>query len=101
MHTLHHQNFFSKPDGTPFGAIALSENAKTVLPKTPQSSYAIDSKPVMDWRLVFVGASQGGIIGDTDYFTALNKLEKYILDSNDTALLVKALSSDEIKSLCD
>lgn len=55
----------------------------------------------MDWRLVFVGASQGGIIGDTDYFTALNKLEKYIIDSNDSALLVKALSSDEIKFLCD
>ena len=27
--------------------------------------------------------------------------QKYILDSNDTALLVKALSSDEIKFLCD
>ena len=93
--------FYSKPDGTPFGAIALSENAKTVLPKTPQSSYAIDSKPVMDWRLVFVGASHGGIIGETDYFTALKKLEKYILDSNDSVLLVKALSSDEIKFLCD
>lgn len=92
--------FYSKPDGTPFGAIALSENTKTVLPKAPQSSYAIDSKPVTDWRLVLV-ASQGGIIGDTDYFTALNKLEKYILDSNDSALLVKALSSDEIKTLCD
>ena len=93
--------FYSKPDGTPFGAIALSENTKTALPKAPQSSYAIDSKPVTDWRLVLVVASQGGIIGDTDYFTALNKLEKYILDSNDSALLVKALSSDEIKSLCD
>lgn len=93
--------FYSKPDGTPFGAIALSENTKTVLPKAPQSSYAIDSKPVTDWRLVLVVASQGGIIGDMDYFTALNKLEKYILDSNDSVLLVKALSSDEIKSLCD
>lgn len=94
-------NFYSKPDGTPFGAIALSENTKTVLPKAPQNSYAIDSKPVTDWRLVLVGTSESGILGDTDYFTALNKLEKYILDSNDSAFLVKPLSFDEIKSLCD
>lgn len=93
--------FYSKPDGTPFGAIALSENTKTVLPKAPQSSYAIDSKPVTDWRLVLVVASQGGIIGDTDYFTALNKISNFIIDENNTSVLLRELSKEDMYGLLD
>lgn len=29
--------FYGKPDGTPFGAIALTEGTETILPKTPQN----------------------------------------------------------------
>mgnify|MGYP001624276704 FL=1 len=28
--------FYGKPDGSPFGAIALTEGTKTALPKNPQ-----------------------------------------------------------------
>ena len=35
--------FYSKPDGHPFGAIALTEGTDTILPKAPQNEYTIDS----------------------------------------------------------
>lgn len=38
--------FYRQPDGTPFGAIALTENTKTILPKAPQAEYAVDGQPV-------------------------------------------------------
>lgn len=41
--------FYGKADGTPFGAIALTEGTETVLPKAPQKEYAVDGKPVAPW----------------------------------------------------
>lgn len=41
-------NFYGKPDGTPFGAIALTEGTETVLPKSPRKKYLVDSKVVSE-----------------------------------------------------
>ena len=43
--------FYGKPDGTPFGAIALTEGTETVLPKTPQNKYRVDGKVVSECEL--------------------------------------------------
>ena len=82
--------FYGKPDGTLFGAIALTEGTETVLPKTPQNEYRVDGKVVSEWKLV---------IGYVDYFTALNDVEKYALDSKKDSVLVKGLSLSELESL--
>ena len=74
--------FYGKPDGTPFGAIALTEGNETILPKAPQKEYAVDGKMVSDWKLVLVSTTKDSIIGDCDYLPALEKMGKYILDSN-------------------
>ena len=63
--------FYGKPDGTLFGAIALTEGTETVLPKTPQNEYRVDGKVVSEWKLVLVSTTKDTIIGDADYFTAL------------------------------
>ena len=91
--------FYGKPDGSPFGAIALTEGTKTVLPKNPQLEYKVDGKSVAEWRLVLVSTSKDTIIGDADYFVALKKVEQYSLDTNKNAILVKELSSAELESL--
>lgn len=91
--------FYGKPDGSPFGAIALTEGTKTVLPKNPQLEYKVDGKSVMEWRLVLVSTSEDTIIGDIDYFDALKKIEQYSLDTNKNAILVKELSLAELESL--
>lgn len=91
--------FYEKPDGSPFGAIALTEGTKTVLPKNPQLEYKVDGKLVSEWKLVLISTSKETIIGDTDYFVALKKVEKYSLDTNKNAILVKELSLAELESL--
>ncbi len=91
--------FYGKPDGSPFGAIALTEGTKTALPKNPQLEYKVDGKSVVEWRLVLVSTSKDTIIGDIDYFYALKKIEQYSLDTNKNAILVKELSLAELESL--
>lgn len=91
--------FYGKPDGSPFGAIALTEGTKTALPKNPQSEYKVDGKPVAEWKLVLVSTSKDTIIGDADYLVALKKVEQYSLDTNKNAILVKELSLVELESL--
>lgn len=66
--------FYGKPDGTLFGAIALTERTET-------------------------STTKDTIIGDADYFTALNDVEKYALDSKKDSVLVKGLSLSELESL--
>lgn len=91
--------FYKKPDGNPFGAIALSEGTKTVLPKNPQLEYKVDGKMVEEWKLVLVSTSKDTIIGDADCFIALKKAEQFSLDTNKNAILVKELSLEELESL--
>lgn len=91
--------FYEKPDGSPFGAIALTEGTETVLPKNPKNEYAIDGKKVPDWKMVLVSTTEDNIIGDCDYFTALQKLEAYMLDSNANTILIRGLSLEELKSI--
>lgn len=91
--------FYGKPDGTPFGAIALTEGTETVLPKLPQNEYQVDGKAVSEWKLVLVSITKDTIIGDADYFTALKNVEKYSLDSKKDSILVKGLSLSELESL--
>ena len=55
--------FYGRPDGTPFGAIALTEGAETVLPTAPQAAYQVDGQPVAAWRMVIVSTTRGGVIG--------------------------------------
>ena len=50
-------------------------------------------------KLVLVSTTKDTIIGDADYFTALNDVEKYALDSKKDSVLVKGLSLSELESL--
>lgn len=91
--------FYGKPDGTPFGAIALTEGTETVLPKSPQNQYAVNGKAVSEWKMVLVSTTKDAIIGDAEYFSALRECEKYVLDSKMDSVLVRGLSLEELERL--
>lgn len=91
--------FYEKQDGSPFGAIALTEGTITILPENPQEKYRVDGKLVSEWKMVLVSTSKDSVIGDVDYFMALKKVEKYALNSSKDSVLIKALSFNELDSL--
>ena len=91
--------FYAKPDGSPFGAIALTEGTETVLPKVPQNEYAVDGQQVLDWRLALISTTRDGFVGDCEYSEALEKLEKYMIDSSERNILIRALSLDELEAI--
>ena len=93
--------FYENTDGTPFGAIALTEGTKTILPKAPQERYAVEGKAVSDWRMVLVSTTKDDIVGDCDYFRALDKLGNHILDSKSDSILVAGLSLTELEALAE
>ena len=91
--------FYGKPDGTPFGAFALTEGTETILPKAPQKEYAVDGNPVFDWRLVLISTTKDAVIGDCDYAHALKKMKNDILDSKENTVLIKSLSLEELEAI--
>ena len=93
--------FYEKPDGTPFGAITLTEGVETILPKLSRNTYAVEGTPVSEWKLVLVSTSKDAVIGEADYFSALKNMEKYVLDAKEDRLLIKGLSLAELEHLGD
>ena len=82
---------FSMPDGSVFGGFAISEATRTVFPKDPNVKYANSDHPTSDWRVVFVSLTQNNVLGDSDFYSTLPKLEKFILDSNEDSILLGEL----------
>ena len=93
--------FYENIDGTPFGAIALTEGTKTILPRAPQERYAVEGKAVSDWRMMLVSTTKDDIVGDCDYFRALDKLGNHILDSKADSVLAAGLSLAELEALAE
>ena len=48
---------------------------------------------------MLVSISEDAIVGETDYVSALKKAETYILDENETSILLRGLSLAELKGL--
>lgn len=93
--------FYKDTDGTLFGAIGLTEGTDTILPKTPQKAYAVNGKPVPVWKMVLISTTKDDIIGDCDYFAALERLQDHILDSKADAVLLRGLSLRELEALSE
>ena len=89
--------FYSKSDGEPFCAFALTEGADTILPRAPH--YAVSGRKVTDYKLMLVSTTRNAAVGDLDYFDAIRKLEAFRIDSDDKNILVKGLSLSELEEI--
>ena len=92
-------NFYKGNDGKPFGAFGLTENTLTSLPKNPKALYKIDNTEVAEWKLMFVSTTNNGVLGDIDYYKAINKLMKYVIDEKDNNILIRGLSLKELNEV--
>lgn len=92
-------NFYYGKDGKPFGAFALTECSLTSFPKNPRLFYKVDKKEVDEWKLMLVSTTNNGVLGDIDYYDAIKKLMKYVIDENDNNILIKGLSLEELNEV--
>ena len=91
--------FYAKEGGSPFCAFALTEGTETILPRAPR--YAIEGKELSDYKLLLVSTTKDSILGECEYFEALEKLEAFELDSNENNILVQGLSLSELEEILE
>ncbi|MBR6718759.1 MAG: hypothetical protein IKI77_10530 [Oscillospiraceae bacterium] len=94
-------HFYTKPDGTPFGVLAINEGIETIMPKLPHERYRVDGRKVAEWRILLYSRTKGEVIGDTDFYAAMRRLVmgNYILDDNDENVLIQPLTLTELDAL--
>ena len=92
-------NFYNGKDGKAFGAFALTEDTLTSFPKNPRLLYKVDNTEVDEWKLVLVSTTNNGVLGDIDYYEAINKLMKFVIDEKDNRMLIRGLSLEELNEM--
>ena len=92
-------NFYYGKDGKPFGVFVLTEGTLTSFSKNPRLFYKVDNTEVDEWKLMLVSTTNNGILGDIDYYDAIKKLMKYVIDENDNNILIKGLSLEELNEV--
>lgn len=92
-------HFYEKKDGTPFGAFSLTEGTLTALPKDPKSLYAVDNQEITEWKLLLVSITNNGVLGDVEYYAAIDRLKKFATGENDKNILIKGLSLEELNEI--
>lgn len=92
-------NFYNGKHGKPFGAFALTEGTVTSLPKDPKALYKLDNTEIDEWKLVLVSTTNNGILGDLDYYVAINKISKFVTDEKCNNILIKDLSLEELTEI--
>ncbi len=89
-------HFYRDKDGGIFGAFALTEGTLTVLPKNPCSMYRVNGAQVGKWRLMLVSTTKDNIIGEQEYYSAVERLVEYISAEMDNRILIRGLSLAEM-----
>ena len=92
-------NFYNGKDGKPFGAFALTEGTLTSFPKDPKLLYKVDNAEVAEWKLMLVSTTNNKVLGDLDYYEAINKLMKFVIDKKDNNILIRVLSPEELNEV--
>ena len=89
------EDFFSGEDGNVIGAFALNEDSMTALPLDPKKKFLCRGKTVGVWKLLFLGLSKKGAVGELNYYSAIKKLKKFAVGKKEGYLIIKPMTLDE------
>lgn len=92
---------YEKPGDTVFGAFAITEATRTILPKDPKKKFASEAEKISEWKMVLVSLTQDCVLGDCDFYNAISKFDKFILDSNEDSILIRGLTEKELAKLVE
>ena len=88
--------FYGDANGNIFGAFALTETTETALPIDPRSSYTVQGKRVDEWKLSLVSITKDSVLGEVEYYRAIEKLKKYSTGEKNGCLITKGLTLEEL-----
>ena len=88
--------FYGEATGNIVGAFALTETTETALPLDPRNSYTVQGRKVDNWKLNLVSITKDSVIGDLDYYAAIEKLKKYSTGEVNGCLITKGLTLEEL-----
>ncbi len=88
---------YASEEEVPFGAFALDEETLSIFPKRPHAQ--VDGVNVADWKLYLVSMTNDELLGDVNYFKALDAMKDYILAEDGENILVRALNLGEMEAL--
>lgn len=92
-------NFYESKDSKPFGTFALTEGTLTSFPKNPRLVYKVDNTEVEEWKLMLVSITNNGVLGSVDYYEAIKKIMKFVIDERDNNILIRGLTLEELKEI--
>ncbi len=93
-------HFYSDKGGKPFGVFSLTEGTLTSFPKNPKLLYKVDNAEINEWKLMLVSITNKGVLGDMmDYYEAVNKLMKFVIDEKDNNILIRGLLLEELNEV--
>lgn len=92
-------SFYNGKADKPFGAFALTEGVLTSFPKDPKLLYKVDNTEIDEWKLMLVSTTKNDVLGDMNYYEAINKLMKFVIDEKDNNILIRGLSLEELNEV--
>ncbi len=83
--------------------VGLASGERTILPKNPWKDYQTGENAPQECYMLLMRNDERGyyVIGHGNYDSTIKKLEEYILDSDETSILVRELTLEEVKSLVE
>jgi hypothetical protein len=81
----------------PFGAFALNEETPSIFPKRPRAN--VDGVNISDWKLYLVSMTNDELLGDVNYFKALDAMKEYTVDEDSENILIRAINLGELEAL--
>lgn len=88
---------YASAEDAPFGAFALTEETTSIFPKRPRAK--VDGINVTDWILYLVSITNDELLGDINYFKALDAMKEYVLAQDEENILVRGLNLGEMEAL--
>lgn len=92
---------YEKHDGTLLAGFALTEDCDSLFPVVPEEQWAIKDKTISEWRISLISLTnpKGGVIGEIEYYEAMQKLTPFILAQNGNWALIRKMTHQELQGL--
>lgn len=90
---------FERNDGSLMVNFTLTETVDTILPKTPEKMYAVEGKNISLWTLTLFSLAKNDTLDMIEYHVALRHLQPYIIDEQESHILLRGLTLEEMEAV--